>query len=79
MSMRINKEPMLAGVLRDLDKNKGHLPEVARVSGVPYQTVTKIACRIVRDPRVSTVQALHDYFAGCTDGHPVPGDTLSAN
>ncbi|MGC2970379.1 hypothetical protein [Paraburkholderia aspalathi] len=30
---------------------------------MPYQTLTKIACRIVSDPRVSTVQTLFDYFA----------------
>lgn len=54
---------MLAGVLRELDKHKGHLPLIALESGVPYQTVTKIACRLVRDPRISTVQSLHDYFS----------------
>ena len=62
--MRIQQEPMLSSVLRGLDKAKGAWPDIAKASGVPYQTLTKIACRIVADPRVSTVQALHDYFAG---------------
>jgi hypothetical protein len=61
--VRINQEPMLATVLRRLDQTKGAWPDIARESGVPYQTLTKIACRIVADPRVSTVQTLFDYFA----------------
>lgn len=56
-------EPMLSTVLRRLDGVKGEWPEVAKESGVPYQTLTKIACRIVADPRISTVQTLFDYFA----------------
>lgn len=47
---------------------------VARESGVPFSTVTKIAQRAVRDPSVHTVQALYDYFAGrsgaCADLPP---------
>ncbi|ODP33091.1 hypothetical protein A9762_20830 [Pandoraea sp. ISTKB] len=70
---------MLVGVLRNLDKNKGYLPDVARGSGVPYQTVTKIACRLVRDPRISTIQALHDYFASRPGAHALPSDAASAN
>lgn len=61
--MRINQEPILTTVLRRLDQAKGAWPDIARESGVPYQTLTKIACRIVSDPRVSTVQTLFDYFA----------------
>lgn len=60
--MRMHREPMLAAVLRRLDGTKGMWPEIAREADVPYQTLTKIACRIVTDPRVSTVQALYDYF-----------------
>ena len=61
--MTAHQEPMLSTVLRRLDQAKGAWPEIARASGVPYQTLTKIACRIVSDPRVSTVQTLFDYFA----------------
>jgi hypothetical protein len=58
---------MLSTVLRRLDQAKGAWPEIARASGVPYQTLTKIACRIVSDPRVSTVQTLFDYFAATAE------------
>ncbi|MET3234225.1 UNVERIFIED_ORG: putative transcriptional regulator [Burkholderia sp. 1263] len=58
---------MLSTVLRRLDQAKGAWPEIARASGVPYQTLTKIACRIVSDPRVSTVQTLFDYFAASAE------------
>lgn len=57
------QEKMLDAVLRNLDATRGTWPEISDRSGVPYQTLTKIACRIHADPRVSTVQALHDYFA----------------
>ncbi|QJP72399.1 hypothetical protein [Burkholderia glumae] len=65
--MRNNKEPMLATVLRNLDAAKGAWPEISRQCGIPYQTLTKIALRIHRDPRVSTVQILYDHFSD----HPV--------
>jgi len=57
------QEKMLDTVMRKLDETRGTWPEISDRSGVPYQTLTKIACGIVRDPRVSTVQALLDYFA----------------
>ncbi|MGF7130505.1 hypothetical protein P3T40_001980 [Paraburkholderia sp. EB58] len=55
---------MLKTVLRRLDDAKGEWPRIAEASGVPYQTITKIGGRFVADPRVSSVQALFDYFAG---------------
>ncbi len=36
---------------------------VARESGVPFSTVSKIAQGSVKDPGVHTVQRLADYFA----------------
>ncbi|MEM5461602.1 hypothetical protein VSR69_43595 [Paraburkholderia phytofirmans] len=65
-------EPMLSTVLRRLDGMKGEWPDVAKESGVPYQTLTKIACRIVADPRISTVQTLFDYFAARSESPPKP-------
>ncbi|NPT63616.1 hypothetical protein GS910_05010 [Paraburkholderia sp. RL16-012-BIC-B] len=65
-------EPMLSTVLRRLDGVKGEWPEVAKESGVPYQTLTKIACRIVADPRISTVQTLFDYFATRSESPSTP-------
>lgn len=57
------QEKMLDTVMRKLDETRGTWPEISVSSGVPYQTLTKIACGIVRDPRISTVQALLDYFS----------------
>ncbi|WP_260435108.1 MULTISPECIES: hypothetical protein [unclassified Burkholderia] len=60
--MKGNREPMLDTVLRRLNQVKGDWPRIADESTVPYQTITKIACGFVRDPRISTVQTLYDYF-----------------
>ncbi|MFM0660116.1 hypothetical protein [Paraburkholderia sediminicola] len=68
---------MLSTVLRRLDQAKGAWPGIARESGVPYQTLTKIACRIVSDPRVSTVQTLFDYFTAHAD-QPAVADRAHA-
>lgn len=47
------------------------LSRVAEGAGVPESTVRKLRYGEVKNPRVQTVQALHDYFAR-TDGatHP---------
>lgn len=37
--------------------------QVARESGVPFSTLSKIAQGAVKDPGVHTVQRLADYFA----------------
>jgi predicted transcriptional regulator len=63
---------MLGSVLRNLDATRGRWPEVSEKSGVPYQTLTKIALGIVGDPRVSTVQSLFDYFVA----NPVAAETV---
>ena len=55
-------KPMLTYVLQQLDASKGNLPAIARGTGVPYRTLQKISLRTVKDPGVSTVQKLHDYF-----------------
>jgi hypothetical protein len=60
--MATGREPMLTSVKRCLSREKGTWPAVAAGSGVPYGTVTKVALGHVKDPRVSTVQALFDYF-----------------
>lgn len=39
-----------------------NLPHVARESGVPESTIKKIRSGEVQDPRVSTIQALYEYF-----------------
>ena len=55
-------EAMLDYVIRHLDDTKGRWEQVAADSGVPFKTLNKIAYRVTADPRVSTVQKLHDYF-----------------
>jgi hypothetical protein len=67
----MRQEPMLVTVLRRLDGEKGNWREVANGSGVPYQTLTKIAGRFHKNPRVSTVQALFDYFS-CRPDQSLP-------
>lgn len=57
-----------ANTLARLDREKGNLRQISVATGVPYSTLAKISSRAVTDPRVSTVQALYDYF----DGHPEP-------
>lgn len=55
-------EPMLTVVVRRLRQTKGDWPAVSSGSGVPYSTVAHIAQGRIADPRVSTAQALFDYF-----------------
>lgn len=45
-----------------------NLPKVALDSGVPESTLKKIRSGEVKDPRVSTVLALYEYFSR----HPKP-------
>ncbi len=60
MSQRVSS--WLEFVIEQLHKNKGKWRRIAQDAGVPYDTLTKIALSRVTDPRVSNVQALHDYF-----------------
>lgn len=45
-----------------LEETKGKWPQVAANSGVSKRTLEKIARREIKDPGVSHVQALADYF-----------------
>lgn len=55
-------QPIFDYVLERLESSKGRWPTVAAESGVPYKTLTKIAQREIRDPGVSHIQKLADYF-----------------
>jgi len=70
--MYCNKESWLTMVCRRLRNEKGRLRVIARDSGVPYSTLTKIVSGVVSDPRVSTVQTLFDYFADRSEAHTPP-------
>ena len=53
---------LLQYVLDGLERTRGTWREVASKSGVPYDTITKIAQRQIEDPRVSKIQKLAAYF-----------------
>lgn len=49
-------------VISNLKKSRGSWSEVSRGSGVSKRTIEKIARKEIRDPGVSHVQKLADYF-----------------
>lgn len=51
-------------VMAQLQERKGSWPAVSRGSGVSIKTLSKIARREIKDPGVSHIQALHDFFTG---------------
>ncbi|ATF84461.1 hypothetical protein CO712_04930 [Burkholderia gladioli pv. gladioli] len=53
---------LLDVTLECLERERGSLREIAKATGVPYSTLSKISSRAVTNPRVSTVQVLYDYF-----------------
>lgn len=55
-------ETMLDYVLRKLEESRGTWPDISEKTGVPYDTITKIAQRKIEDPKVSKLQTLADYF-----------------
>lgn len=60
---------MLDYVIAELDARKGRLPEVAKATGISYRTLQKIHQRVVKNPGVTHIQHLHDYFrAQAKDG-----------
>lgn len=72
-------EPILAFVLRKLEETRGQWVEVARASGVPYHTLTKIAQGQSPDPRIDTVQRLVSHFNGqLLDTTPAPESEAKA-
>jgi hypothetical protein len=49
-------------VLESLERSKGEWPEVAEGSGVSKRTIEKISSREIKDPGISHVEALANYF-----------------
>jgi hypothetical protein len=62
----------LATVVRSLQETKGKWRTISSVTGIPYDTLTKVALGRVADPRVSTVQTLFDYFTTKSQQLPPP-------
>jgi hypothetical protein len=55
-------DAMLDYVKEQLEAHRGEWPVISVGAGVPYFTITNIVQGKVLDPRISTVQALYDYF-----------------
>jgi predicted transcriptional regulator len=59
-------------LLESIEKVRGLSPQeleaIAKGAGVPYHTLRKIASGETRDPRVSTIVALQQFF----NGAPIP-------
>ena len=53
---------LLEFVRARLESSKGKWPAIAEATGVPYDTITKIAQGTIEDPGVSKVQKLANYF-----------------
>lgn len=55
-------QPILDYVLTKLQDRMTPWTEVARQTGIPYDTLKKIARGVTANPGVLHVQVLHDYF-----------------
>ena len=56
-------EPTSAEVLACVQRmTEPDLREIAEATGVPYRTLAKIRYGATQDPRVSTIEALRNYF-----------------
>ena len=59
----MTKDTMLSKVLDKLKSEKGKWNTIAKESGIPYETVKKIADGRTKNPGFNHVQTLHDYFS----------------
>tara|TARA_R110001599_G_scaffold339851_1_gene559740 strand:- start:30496 stop:30705 length:210 start_codon:yes stop_codon:yes gene_type:complete len=53
---------LLEYVTSNLKAHVGSWPKIAEKTGVPYHTITKIASGKTKDPGISKIQSLVDYF-----------------
>lgn len=63
-------------VMHELGETSLTYREVADGSGVPMRTVEKVARRETKDPSVSTVQKLADYFRTSKQSNSKQSDAL---
>lgn len=61
-----------------LGRWKGHWREISAASGVPYNTVTKIAQRRTPNPRILTIEKLHAHLAVIGEPPNARGHTRAA-
>lgn len=56
-------ETDLLGYVRgNLERSKGRWKEISGATGVPYDTIAKIFQRQIKDPKISKLQVLANYF-----------------
>jgi hypothetical protein len=65
---------VLALVVAGLAARKGQWRDIAEGTGVPYDTVTKIAQGKTENPKIQSLQPLYDWIVA----HPLPVDDLTA-
>lgn len=58
------QEKLLDYVLKQLQAKKGSWPSIAKITGLDYSWLTKLAQGKIPDPSVNKIQVLADYFRG---------------
>lgn len=53
---------LLGFVKGELSRRRGEWREISSVAKVPYFTLSKISNGATKDPRISSIQALTNYF-----------------
>ena len=56
------KGSLLDFVLQGLEKHRGAWPEVAKVTGIPYSAICKLAQQQHKNPRLDKIEKLATYF-----------------
>lgn len=60
--MQLAQNRLMELIMVALRKKRGQLGKIARESGVPYDTLAKIAQGKIKNPGVDNIQLLMDYF-----------------
>ena len=55
-------ESLLDFVLRGIERHRGHWREIEKVTGVSYWSISKLAQRQHRSPRLDKLEKLARYF-----------------
>lgn len=55
-------ENILEVVVAKLQSRKGDWPRIAKETGIPYGTLAKIGGGFTRDPQISNIQKLLEWF-----------------
>ncbi|WP_371355569.1 hypothetical protein ACA087_00635 [Pseudomonas chlororaphis] len=62
MSVSTYKTDLLGFIKDELSRRRGEWREISTTAKVPYFTLSKISNGTTKDPRISSVQALANYF-----------------